>query len=107
MTVIPKKMNKTLDAENVMLLRHLMDMEISTLRLETGMDMVLFSGVDGRIFSSDIPRDLNVSQFRMFNMVKSQLPHICSQLQNQNLVFSINKYKDGGMVVSGVGGNAF
>ena len=81
-----KKMNKTLDAENVMLLRHLLDMEISALRQETGVDMVLFSGVDGRIFSTDIPQDLTGPQFRMLSLSKSNLPHICSQLKNQSMI---------------------
>ena len=102
-----KKMNKTLDAENVMLLRHLLDMEISAIREETGVDMVFFSGVDGRMFSSDVPTDLTVEQFRMFNLSKANLPYLCSQLKNQDLIFSLNKYKEGGMVVSGVGSNAF
>jgi len=102
-----KRMTKTLDAENVMLLRHLLDMEISRIRKDTGVDLALFCGVDGRVFSSDIPKDLNPAQFRMLNLSKKNLPHICSQLANQSMEFSIQKYSHGGMVVSGVGDNAF
>ncbi len=100
-------MNKTLDAENVMLLRHLLDMEIRRIRQSTGVDLIMFSGVDGRVFSSDIPKDLTVPQFRMLNLTKSMMPHIARQLDHQNLSFSIQKFKEGGVIVSGVGDNAF
>jgi hypothetical protein len=102
-----KKIDKTLDAENAMLLKHLLDMELRRLREDNGIDIVLFIGVDGRTFASNIPNMLSAPQFHLLNLIKGNLPHICAQLYAENLKFSIQQYKGSTVIITGVGDNAF
>ena len=102
-----KRIDKTLDAENVMLLKHLLEMELRRLREDNGIDIVLFIGVDGRTFASQIPNELSAPQYRLLNIIKGNLPHICGQLYAENLRFSIQQYKSGTVIITGVGDNAF
>jgi len=98
---------KTLEAENVALLKHLIDLELRRLKEEANLDMILFSGVDGRMFSSNIPDAMDKTQFFLLNLVKGNMPYLCAQLSRQNLQLSVNNYKEGSVVISGVGDNAF
>lgn len=102
-----KRIDKTLDAENVMLLKHLLEMELRRLREDNGIDIVLFIGVDGRTFASQIPNELSAPQFRLLNLIKGNLPYICGQLYAENLKFSIQQYKKSTVIITGVGDNAF
>jgi hypothetical protein len=102
-----KRIDKTLDAENAMLLKHLLDMELRRLREDNGIDIVLFIGVDGRTFASNIPNTLSGPQFRLLNLIKGNLPYICGQLYAENLKFSIQQYKGNTVIITGVGDNAF
>jgi predicted regulator of Ras-like GTPase activity (Roadblock/LC7/MglB family) len=100
-------LKKTLDAEDVGLLKHLLDMELREFKDEALIDIVLFMGVDGRIFSSYIPTSLNRKQYSLLKMVQGNLPHICAQLKGENLKLSVLQYEEGTMLISGVGKNAF
>lgn len=100
-------MKKTLDAEDVGLLKHLLDMELREFREEAAIDIILFMGVDGRIFSSYIPPTLNRKQYSMLKMVQGNLPHLCAQLRAENLKLSVQQYDEGTVLISGVGKNAF
>ena len=102
-----KTLDRRLEAENVALLKHLLNMELRRLKDEAGCDMVFLMGVDGRTFSSHIPRDLNAKQFYMLNLMKANMPHICGQLRRENLRIAIEQYKEGTVVIAGVGDNAF
>jgi len=101
------KTGKTLEAESVTLLKHMLEMELRKVREENQFDVVLFMGVDGRIFSSSIPPELKPDQYRLLNMVKANLVHICGQLGSQNMKFSIQQYDAGTVLISGVGEKAF
>lgn len=101
------KTNKAMDAENVTELRYLLAKELERLKGETSIDILMFMGVDGRIFSSLIPTRLNPEQFYMLNLVKSNLPHICSQLNTENLTVSTQVYEHGTLIIAGVGSKAF
>jgi hypothetical protein len=101
------KTEKTLEAESVTLLKHMLEMELRKVREENQFDVVLFMGVDGRIFSSSIPAELKPDQYRLLNLVKANLVHICGQLGSQNMKFSIQQYDTGTVVISGVGEKAF
>jgi len=68
---------------------------------------VMFLGVDGRIFSSSIPEQLNAPQFYLLNLLKGNLQEICGQLKMENLRVSFQQYKEGTMIISGVGDHAF
>ncbi len=105
--VARKKMEKTLEAENITLLKHLLGIELRRLCKENNIDMAFFMGVDGRIFSSHIPEQLTPLQYHLLNLIKANLTHICLQLQSENLKVSIQQFKEGTIMISGVGDNAF
>ncbi len=105
--VARKKMEKTLEAENITLLKHLLGIELRRLCKDNNIDMAFFMGVDGRIFSSHIPEQLTPLQYHLLNLIKANLTHICLQLQSENLKVSIQQFKEGTIMISGVGDNAF
>ncbi|MEM2899167.1 MAG: hypothetical protein QXT63_00090 [Thermoplasmata archaeon] len=102
-----KARGKTLEAENVALLKHLLEIELRRLKEEAELDMIFFVGVDGRIFASYIPEVLDASQFGLLSLWKAQLPHMCAQLRNENMKVSIQQFKHGTVIITGVGDNAF
>ncbi|OGS51484.1 MAG: hypothetical protein A3K65_04260 [Euryarchaeota archaeon RBG_16_68_12] len=101
------RIDKTMEAESVGLLMHMLDTELKRARQENGFDLVLFLGVDGRIFASDVPWTLDPRQYRLLNLVKGNLGHICNQLSGQNMMLSIQQYDVGTIIISGVGDKAF
>ena len=101
------KVDKTMEAESVGLLKHMLDTELKRARQENGLDIVLFLGVDGRIFASDVPWSLDPKQYHLLNLVKGNLPDICGQLSSQNLKLSVQQYDVGTIIISGVGDKAF
>jgi predicted regulator of Ras-like GTPase activity (Roadblock/LC7/MglB family) len=102
-----KKIDKRMEAETVVQLKHMLEMELKRIQDANQVDIIMFVGIDGRIFSSLIPQLLDGSQFRLLNLVKGNLPSICSQLTAENLKISIQQYKHGTVVISGVGDNCF
>lgn len=102
-----KIVKKTLEAEDVGMLKHLLDMELREFKDEAEIDIVLFMGIDGRIFSSFIPTTLNRKQYSLLKMVQGNLPHICAQLRAENMKLSVQQYEEGTMMIAGVGKNAF
>jgi hypothetical protein len=101
------KVDKTMEAESVGLLKHMLETELRRSRQDNGFDIVMFIGVDGRIFASDVPWSLDPAQYRLLNLVKGNLNHICSQLSGQNMMMSIQQYDVGTIIISGVGDKAF
>ncbi len=101
------KVDKTMEAESVGLLKHMLDTELARVRKENGFDLVLFLGVDGRIFASDVPWTLDARQYHLLNLVKGNLGNICGQLSGQNLRLSVQQFDAGTVVISGVGDKAF
>jgi hypothetical protein len=104
---VAKKMDKTLEAENITLLKHLLNIELRRLCQENNIDMAFFMGIDGRIFSSHIPERLTSIQFHLMNLLKTNIMHICGQLQSENMKVSVQQFKLGTIMISGVGDNAF
>ncbi len=102
-----KKMDKTLEAEDVTLLKHMLNMELKHLQEENDIDIMMFVGVDGRVFASLIPPQLTPPQFFMLNLMKAKKPYICGQLKNENLTLAIEKYREGALIITGIGDNAF
>ena len=102
-----KKMDKTLGAENITLLKHLLTIELRRLCDENNIDIVFFMGIDGRVFSSYIPQQLTPTQFHLLNLIKTNIPHICGQLSTENMKVSVQQFKEGSIIISGVGDNAF
>jgi flagellar biosynthesis chaperone FliJ len=100
-------LKKTLEAQDVGMLKYLLETELVRLKDDANMDLALFMGIDGRIFSSYIPIDLDTDQYYLLNLVHSTLPHICAQLRSENLKISIQQYDEGIIVISGIGDAAF
>jgi cation transport regulator ChaB len=82
-------------------------MELHRLADQAALDIVMFLGVDGRMFSSYVPVNLTMKQFNLLSLVKGNLGDICSQLRRENLKMAMTQYKDGTVLISGVGGSAF
>lgn len=101
------KVEKTMGAGSVGLLSHMIQRAIDRVREENSFDIIMLLGIDGRIFCSSIPDSLDSNRYQLLNMVKENLPHICSQLATKNLLFSIQRYEIGTMIISGVGDKAF
>jgi hypothetical protein len=102
-----KKIDKRMDASTVVQLKHMLEMELSRIKENNGVDMIMFIGIDGRIFSSQIPPLLDAPQFKLLNLVKGNLTYMCGQLKAENLTISIQQYKHGTVITSGVGDNCF
>lgn len=100
-------MKKTLEAKDVGLLKHMLAMELSRLANRADVDIVMFLGVDGRMFSSFVPTQLNIKQYNMLSLVKGNLPDICSQLRRENIKMSMVQYSEGIIYITGVGPAAF
>jgi len=100
-------LKKTLEAKDVGLLKHMLAMELERICDKADLDIVMFLGVDGRMFSSFVPTQLNMKQYNMLSLVKGNLPDICSQLRRENIKMSMIQYSEGIMYISGVGSAAF
>jgi len=100
-------LKKTLEAKDVGLLKHMLAMELSRLAGRADVDIVMFLGVDGRMFSSFVPTQLNVKQYNMLSLVKTNIPDICSQLRRENIKMSMVHYSQGILFITGVGSAAF
>lgn len=100
-------MEKTMEARDVGMLKYLLDTELSRLKDEAEIDLALFMGVDGRIFSSHIPFDLDTGQYFLLRLVHGNLPHICAQLRQENMRLSVQQYNEGIIIISGIGDYAF
>jgi hypothetical protein len=64
-----KNLDRTMEAEDVTLLRNLIDMSLRGLIKESQMELVMLVGVDGRIFAQVIPNTLTSSQYSLFNYI--------------------------------------
>ncbi len=99
--------DKTMGAETVGHLKLLLETELQRSREENALDIAMFLGVDGRIFASSIPNELNPREYRLLNLLKGNLAHICNQLSGQNMMMSVEQFEAGTVVISGVGDRAF
>ncbi len=102
-----KQLFRTMEAEDVTLLRYLLDLSLRRLSEDGGIDIILLIGVDGRIFASVVPDELDSNQYKLLNLVKTNLYHICSQLMQKNLKVTYESYPEGRVIISGVGDSAF
>ncbi len=102
-----KNIDKRMEAKNVVQLKHMLVMELNQIKEENNVDIMMFMGVDGRVFSSIIPPILDAPQFKLLNLVKSNMVHICNQLNSENMRSSIQEYSFGTVIITGVGDNAF
>src|SRR3989441_6382647 len=98
------QVDKTMGADTVGHLKHLLETELKRAREESHLDIAMFLGVDGRIFSSSIPNQLDPREYRLLNLLKGSLAHIRSQLSGQNMIMSVQQFEAGTIIISGVRG---
>src|SRR2546425_6049619 len=96
------QVDKTMGADTVGHLKHLLETELKRAREESHLDIAMFLGVDGRIFSSSIPNQLDPREYRLLNLLKGSLAHICSQLSGQNMMMSVQQCEAGRVHNTGV-----
>src|SRR6266699_4896736 len=101
------QVDKTMGADTVGHLKLLLETERKRAREESNLAIAMFLGVDGRIFSSSIPNQLNPREYRLLNLLKGSLAHICNQLSGQNMMMSVQQFEAGTIIISGVGDRAF
>src|SRR2546428_13051841 len=101
------QVDKTMGAETVGHLKHLLETELRRAREENRLDIAMFSGVDGRIFSSAIPNQLDPREDLLLNLLKVNLAHICNQLIVQNMMMSVQQFVAGTIITFVVGERAF
>jgi len=102
-----KKIDKRMEAKTVVQLKHMFEMELRHIKDDNDIDMLMFVGIDGRIFASIIPPILDPIQFKFLNLVKGNLTSLCSQLKGDKMKVSIQQYEFGSVVISSVGNNSF
>ena len=102
-----KKIDKRMEAKTVVQLKYMFEMELRHIKEDNGIDLLMFVGIDGRIFSSIIPPILDPIQFKFLNLVKGNLISLCSQLKGDQMKVSIQQYEFGTVVISGIGKNSF
>jgi len=98
---------KSLDAEDVRLLKQVLQIELDALRADAGVDVVFLMGADGRIFASSIPRKLAQAQYRLMERVKQQIPQLAAPMRRQRLKLQVQAYEEGAVVISEAGQGAF
>lgn len=101
------RVDKTMGAATVGHLKHLLETELRRAREGNDLDIAMFLGVDGRIFASSIPNQLDPREYRLLNLMKRNLAHVCNQLSGQNMMMSVQQFEAGTMIISGVGDRAF
>ena len=98
---------KSLDAEDVRLLKQVLQLELDALRADAGLDVVFLLGADGRIFASSIPRKLAQAQYRLMERVKQDAPRIAAPMRRQRLKLQVQAYEEGAVVIAAAGQGAF
>ena len=101
------QVDKTMGAETAGHLKHMLETALRHARSDSDLDIAMFLGVDGRIFASSIPNDLDPREYRLLNLLKNNLGHICNQLTGQNMLMSVQQFEVGTVIISGVGERAF
>jgi len=68
------RVEKTMEAESVGLLSHLIQTALDRVREENKFDIVMFLGIDGRIFCSSIPNLLDSAQYQLLSWSRRTSP---------------------------------
>src|SRR5947207_14851266 len=89
------QVDKTMGADTVGHLKLLLETELKRAREESNLDIAMFLGVDGRIFSSSIPNQLDPPEYRLVNLLKGSLAPIFNQLSVQHIIMSVQPFDEG------------
>jgi hypothetical protein len=94
------------DLEDVSLLKFALVSQLKRTYETSDVDILLFAGVDGKIYASYIPESIGPKIFELTNLITSNLLHISQQL-SMGLQQSVIEYDFGTVIFSSVGKGAF
>jgi len=69
------------DLEDVSLLKFALTRQLQRMYETTDVDVVMFSGIDGKIYSSYIPENIGSKIFELTNLITNNMHHIAQQLE--------------------------
>lgn len=98
---------KSLEAQDVRLLKRVLQIELDSVRGDTGLDIVLLVGSGGRIFASSMPTSLGAREFALMERVKAQVPSLAAQARRQRVRLQVQSFEEGSVVVAEVGRGSF
>ncbi|MCC7576461.1 MAG: hypothetical protein KK926_06470 [Methanomethylovorans sp.] len=93
------------DLEDVSLLKFALVSQLKRTYETSDVDVLLFAGVDGKIYASYIPDSIGPKIFELTNLITSNLLHISQQL-SMGLQQSVIEYEFGTVIFSSVGRGA-
>lgn len=93
------------DLEDVSLLKFALVAQLKRTYETSDVDILLFAGVDGKIYASYIPESIGPKIFELTNLITSNLLHISQQL-SMGLQQSVIEYEFGTVIFSSVGRGA-
>ncbi|WP_298683244.1 hypothetical protein [uncultured Methanomethylovorans sp.] len=93
------------DLEDVSLLKFALVSQLKRTYETSDVDILLFAGVDGKIYASYIPDSIGPKIFELTNLITSNLLHISQQL-SMGLQQSVIEYDFGTVIFSSVGRGA-
>jgi hypothetical protein len=97
---------KSLDADNVRLLKQVIQLELDGARADAGLDVLLLMGSGGRIFGSSMPAKLSAKQFALMERVKAQAFQMGGATQRQGLRVQVQSFEEGSIIFSQAGSGA-
>ncbi|HEX9709191.1 MAG TPA: hypothetical protein VGB42_04400 [Candidatus Thermoplasmatota archaeon] len=98
---------KSLDAQDVRLLKQVIRLELDAVRADSGVDVALLMGADGRIFAASMPTALRAREFALMERMKAQVPALATALRRQRMQLQVQSYEEGSVVVAEVGRGSF
>jgi hypothetical protein len=98
---------KSLEAQDVRLLKQVLQIELDTVRVQAGVDIVLLIGGGGRILASSMPTTLPPRGFALMERVKAQVPGLAAALRRQRLRLQVQSFEEGSVVVAQVGSGTY
>ncbi|MHC1576725.1 MAG: roadblock/LC7 domain-containing protein [Methanosarcinaceae archaeon] len=90
------------DMEDASLLKFALFSQLKRMYEISDVDVILFAGVDGKIYASYIPDDVGSRLFKLTNLISTNLLHVSQQL-DMGLVQSVIEYNFGTVIFSSVG----
>lgn len=98
---------KSLEAQDVRLLKQVIQLELDAVRSDTALDIVLLMGAGGRIFASSMEAALGAREFALMERVKAQVPALAAALQRQRMRLQLQSFEEGSVVLAEVGRGSF
>ena len=89
--------------EDVAVLKHALDFELKLLSEKSDVVVALLVGLNGQVFASHVPNDLNSSDYRLLSLIQANIPYLRKEIAIGNIEQSIARYETGNVVATRVG----